>query len=92
MIYYHKNPTIKTILHVIKIQYRDSKRIKFRGVLLNERLLPIWYTESYTVGPKFLTNFQTEVPKLVPDHEDLLKLDEEKESYILSQEFSILLE
>lgn len=80
MIYYHKNPTIKTCILILKFQYRDSKRLKFKGQILNDKLDSVWKVENYTVDPKFLYNFQTEVPKLVPDHEDLLKLDEEKEN------------
>ena len=80
MIYCHKNPTIKTCILILKFQYRDSKRLKFKGQILNDKLEPVWKVENYTTDPEFLYNFQTEVPKLVPDHEDLLKLDEEKES------------
>lgn len=80
MIYHHKNPTIKTCILVLKIQYRDEKRLKFKGQILTDKGIPAWKVENYTVSPKFLYNFQIEVPKLIPDHEDLIKLDEEKEN------------
>lgn len=80
MIYYHKNPTIKTCILILKIQYRDEKRLKFKGQILTDKGAPAWKVENYTVLSKFLYNFQIEVPKLVPDHEDLIKLDEEKEN------------
>ncbi len=84
MIYYHKNPSIQTVIDVLKIQYRDEKRmkLKMRVYDLKATMLPSY--ESYTVNPKFLYNFTTIKPEKVPDNEDLLKLDEEKENYILS--------
>ncbi len=82
MIYYHKNPTIKTLVNVIKIQYRDSKRIKFKGQLITSTGL-VWKVENYEVGPDFFENFTSSEPKIVPDHEDLTNLDLEKENYIL---------
>ena len=53
MIYYHKNPLFKSMLFVIKFQYRDEKRIKFRGQLIDEKFRPLWNIESYKVNPDF---------------------------------------
>ena len=83
MIYYHKNPSIKTVIDVLKFQYRDEKRIKLKMRIYDSKskLLPRY--ENYTVNPKFLYNFTSSAPEVVPDHEDLLNLDQEKENYIL---------
>jgi len=84
MIYYHKNPLFKSMLFVIKFQYRDEKRIKFRGQLIDEKFKPIWNIESYKVNPNFFENYTTKKSESIPDSQDLLILDNDKENYILS--------
>lgn len=81
MILKHKNPNITTLVNVLKIQYRDSKRIKMKVELLGMGLRP----ENVCVKPDWFNNFvdyRTEV-MLPLENEELLMLDEEKEEYIL---------
>ena len=82
MIYHHKNPNSTLSVFLFKIRYRDEKRMKIKIQLFGKEGA---YGQPFnaTVSPNFFKNYQ--LTKSIPcaDHEDLLKLDQEKEDYIL---------
>ena len=79
MILKHKNPNITTLVHVIKVQYRDLKRIKMKIELIGFNLRPFNVTVKHDWFNNFV-DYRKEV--MIPlDNEELLKLDNEKEKY-----------
>ncbi len=81
MILKHKNPNITTLVNVLKIQYRDAKRIKMKIELLGMGLRP----ENVTVKPDWFNNFvDYRIDVVLPlENEEILKLDDEKKEYNL---------
>lgn len=80
MILKHKNPNITTLVHIIKVQYRDLKRIKMKIELIGFKLRPF----NVTVKPDWFNNFVDYRKDVVipSDSEELLKLDDEKEEFV----------